>query len=119
MVGVAGNWPSYPYGVTMDKWQFDEVVRSHAHEIMDNGHITISFTRTLKWVMCEWGWIIETTFYDEEETATVETLITYNGKTATLVHRHRFGPCYNVFKSYPRDTQYPIPCIVRLLPCLE
>lgn len=103
----------------VDNWQFSKIAQSHFDEIMDTGEIVIDFNRTLRWMALTWGWVIETIHIDEEQTKTIETLVSYNGETATITHRRRCGPNFNEMKSYVRDSEFPVPCIVNLLPCSE
>jgi hypothetical protein len=97
--------------------KFDQIVENHTTEILEEGGKTIDFHRSMRWVMFDWGWVIETNQIDEDLTTTVETLVSYTGKTAVLIHRHRFGLHHNEMKSYQRDDLFPIACQVQMMPC--
>lgn len=103
----------------MNKYSFDQIAHDHRDEIIEYGVKEIDFQRSMRWYMFDWGWVIETCHFDMEQTATIETLISYNGETATLIHRRRFGVNCNEMKPYHRDNILPIPSKVRLLPCSE
>lgn len=98
------------------KFEYDQVVWDHQAEIIEEVRKFIDFRHTMRITMFEWGWVIETTHIDEDDTVTMETLISYNGYTATVTHRERYGPDYDEMKTYPRDDLLPIPSIVRLWP---
>lgn len=101
----------------MSNLKFDQVVEDHRHEIMEVGNKTIDFHHSMRWVMFDWGWVIETSLFDEELTTTVETLVSYTGRTAVLIHRQRFGLEHHEMKPYRRDDEFPVACQVRLMPC--
>lgn len=100
----------------MEKFRFEQVVKDHQDSILEEGERMIDYHRTIRWVMFDWGWVIETSFLDDYQTTTIETLISYNGETAVLIHRFRYGPDYNEMQQYLRDDFFPVPSCVRLLP---
>lgn len=102
--------------VPTEKFQYEQIVWDHYDEIVERGEKLLGFLRYMRWVMFDWGWAIETSRLDEENTLIVETLISYNAKTATIVHRYRSGPNHNEMKTYQRDNLFPVSSIVRLLP---
>lgn len=102
-----------------NNFRYDEILESHAGEVIEEYAKVLSFHCDMRCVMFEWGWAIETNRLDSEQTTTVETLISYNGETAVLVHRHRYGPNYDEFQPYDRDSILPVPSVVRLTPCSE
>jgi hypothetical protein len=101
--------------MSSNKYKFDKLVDRYCDEIVDFGEVAVDFCRTMRWIVLVWGFIIETAYVDDDWTTVFETLVSYNGKTATLVHRYREGPNHNKMKRYLRDEQYPIPCCVKLL----
>ena len=102
--------------VRAEKFGYEHVVLDHQSEIIEQTGKVIDFHRTMRLTMFEWGWAIETCHVDEDHTTTLETLITYDGYTATITHRARFGPNHDEMKTYRRDSLFPIPSIVRLWP---
>lgn len=100
--------------IPVNRFQFEQIVEDHQMEIVDGGNKVIDFHRTMRYVMFDWGWVIETCHVDDEGTATIETLISYTGNTATITHRHRCGPNHDEMKAYLRDSEFPVPCVVRL-----
>jgi hypothetical protein len=103
--------------VPVSEMKFDQIVESHRNGILESGNKTIDFHRSMRWVMFDWGWVIETNHIDDELTTTVETLVSYTGDTAVLIHRHRFGLHHNEMKPYQRDDLFPIACRVKMMPC--
>jgi hypothetical protein len=103
--------------VPVDEMKFDQIVENHRDQILESGKKTIDFHRSMRWVMFDWGWVIETNHMDGDLTTTVETLVSYTGKTAVLIHRHRFGLYHDEMKPYHRDDVYPIACQVKMMPC--
>lgn len=103
--------------VPVSEMKFDQIVENHPTEILEEGNKTIDFHRSMRWVMFDWGWVIETNHIDEDLTTTVETLVSYTGQTAVLIHRHRFGLQHDGMKSYQRDDLFPIACRVKIMPC--
>lgn len=101
------------------KFEYDQIVWDHQDEILDQVEKYIDVQRSMDITMFEWGWVIETCHVDENRTITLETLVSYDGYTATITNRTRFGPEHNEMQSYPRDNCLPIPSIVRLWPCPE
>lgn len=101
----------------MSGLKFDQIVEDNRQDIVEDGNKTVDFFRSMRWVMFEWGWVIETSLLDDELTTTVETLISYTGRTAVLIHRRRFGVEHTEMKPYQRDDAFPIACHVRLMPC--
>lgn len=97
------------------KFQFQQIVDAHQMEIVEGGQMYINFHYSMRYVKFDWGWVIETCHIDEEGTTTIETLISYTGLTATIVHRVRCGLNHDEMKTYPRDSEYPVPSIVRLI----
>lgn len=103
--------------VPTEDFRFDRLLKTHLDEVIEERHYVIDFHRDMRCAMFEWGWVILTTHLDSEQTTTCETLISYNGKTATLVHRYRYGPNFNRLQPYDRDDILPIPSTVSLIPC--
>ena len=103
--------------VPVSEMKFDQIVENHTAEIVEEGNKTIDFHRSMRWVMFDWGWVIETNQIDEDLTTTVETLVSYTGKTAVLIHRRRFGLSHHEMKPYQRDDLFPIACQVHMMPC--
>jgi hypothetical protein len=101
--------------VPAEKFGYDQVVWDHQGEIIEQTEKTIDSYHTMRVTMFNWGWVIETCWVDEDYTVTLETLISYDGCTATITHRTRYGPNCNR-QAYPRDNHFPIPSIVRLRP---
>ena len=77
------------------------------------------FTRTMTIARYEWGYAIETDHVDDEGIVTLEVLTSVDGVTATLINRERSGENHCTMKSYPRDSNYPVGCHVRLTPCRQ
>lgn len=102
--------------VLTGKFTYEQIVWDHQNEIIEQDEITIDFHRSMRWVMFNWGWVIETCHLDEEQTTTIETLVSYNRKSATITHRFRYGPNHDKMKTYQRDDLFPVSSIVRLLP---
>jgi len=102
--------------VPTEKFEYDQVVWDHQTEIIEEVSKFIDFRHTMRITMFEWGWVIETTHIDEDDTVTMETLISYDGYTATITYRERYGPDHDEMKTYLRDNLLPIPSIVRLQP---
>jgi hypothetical protein len=100
-----------------NKFQYEDIVWDHADDIVESGEKAVDFHHYMRWVMFTWGWVIETRHVDDEQTTTVETLVSYNGKTAVITHRERYGPSHTEMKPYPRDNVLPVPSRVRLLSC--
>ena len=98
------------------KFEYGQVVWDHRAGIIEEVRKFIDFRHTMRITTFEWGWVIETTHIDEDDTVTKETLISYTGYTATITYRERYGPNHDEMKTYPRDDLLPIPSIVRLRP---
>jgi hypothetical protein len=73
-----------------------------------------TFVRTLRIAELGHSWALQTELLDEEGITILETLFTYDGKTASLLERERTGHAHDDMRSYPRDAEFPIGCIVRL-----
>jgi len=101
------------------RFEYDKIIEDHQDEILDQAEKYIDAQRSMDITMFEWGWVIETCHVDENHTVTLETLVSYDGYTATITNRTRFGPEHNEMQPYPRDDYLPIPSIVRLWPCPE
>lgn len=101
----------------VDKYKFDAIVDRHCDEVVGYDNTYVDFWRSMRWVIMTWGFVIETTHEDRDRTTTYETLVSFDGVKAVLMHRCREGPNYNEMNRYLRDEQYPVPCRVRLLPC--
>jgi hypothetical protein len=98
------------------KFEYDQIVWDHREEIVEQTERLIDDYHTMRVTMFEWGWVIETRCVDEDYTTTLETLVSYDGYTATITHRARYGPFYDGTETYVRDSFLPIPSIVRLRP---
>ena len=101
------------------QFQFDQLVMNRLEELIETGKCVITTDRSMRWVKFTWGWVIETCNFDTAKTTTIETLISYNSRSAVIVHRARFGPNYTETVQYSRDYVYPVSSIVWLSPCSE
>jgi len=93
---------------------FDRFLNKHPDTLsVCTYNVTIMRTMTIAEYL--WGWVIETMDLDDEFTTTLETLtLQRTSKTAVLLNRERYGSEYNDFRSYPRDSVFPVGCFVRL-----
>lgn len=93
---------------------FENMCQCTSDEAYDFQEIHVDITRVLTIARYNWGWFIETDSIDENGVTTLECLSSVDGVTATLLNRARFGDAYNNMKSYPRDSEFPVGCKVRL-----
>jgi hypothetical protein len=77
--------------------------------------INVGFVRSMTVARYKWGYLIETEHIDEEGVTTLEVLASQDAYTAILINRERFGENHDDMKPYPRDSQFPIGCFVRLI----
>jgi len=98
------------------KFEYDQIIWDHQDEVIAQTGKVIDSCRHMRITMLEWGWVIETCHVDEDYTKTLETLISYDGYTATITHRTRHGINHDEMRTYPRDNLLPVPSIVRLWP---
>jgi|WetSurMetagenome_2_1015567.scaffolds.fasta_scaffold30081_1 hypothetical protein len=57
---------------------------------------------------------VETEAIDEDNVTTVEVLRSNDRKNFTLIWRERYGGNHDDMRTYPRDSQFPLFCQVRL-----
>jgi hypothetical protein len=75
----------------------------------------INFNKSMTVAQYANCYIIETETIDEEGITTCEVLSSRNKKTAVLISRERTGENHSDMRTYPRDNQFPIGSIVRLV----
>lgn len=98
----------------MQTTYFQTLTRCTSDKVLDFQVIHVDITRVLTFVRYDWGWFIETDSIDEDGVTTLECLSSLDGRIATLLNRARFGGLHNDMKSYPRDSQFPVGCKIRL-----
>ena len=97
---------------------YSNIVALNASEILDTRCVYPDFHSSMRCTRFSWGWVIETAKYDSVASVqTIETLVSYDGVTAVIVHRERHGDESFAKRSYSRDLFYPVSSIVRLIPC--
>ena len=82
---------------------------------MEFRHVQLDFHRGMKWVMLDWGWVIETSQETGGKDVIKETLISHDGKVAVITARSILSAGSPVECRCLRDDDYPVGSIVRLM----
>jgi hypothetical protein len=98
---------------------YELIVTHEEASIMEFRHKQLDFHRSMKWVMLDWGWVIETSQESGNGKDIIkETLISHDGKAAVITARKvesvTSGEDYPVWKCL-REDDYPVGSIVRLV----
>ena len=96
---------------------YEQIVTHEEAAIMEYRHVQLDFNRSMKWVMLDWGWVIETSQTTEGGDTIKETLISYDGRVAVVTAREIVPPrpvITNIYKCL-RDDIYPVGSMVRLV----
>jgi len=95
---------------------YNQIVAKHEAAIMEFRQKQLDFHRGMKWVMLDWGWVIETIQETANKEIIKETLISHDGRVAVIVARNRYTADYSNMCKCLRDDDYPVGSIVRLAP---
>lgn len=103
----------------LDALDYEQIVTHEEASIMEFRHKQLDFHRSMKWVMLDWGWVIETSQESGNGKDIIkETLVSHDGKAAVVTARRvenvASGVEYRVWKCLREDT-YPVGSIVRLV----
>jgi hypothetical protein len=94
---------------------YTQIVAKHEASIIEFRHTQLDFHRGMKWVMLDWGWVIETSQETTGKEIIKETLISHDGRVAVITARTLDSTRgTEVWKCW-RDDDYPVGSIVRLL----
>jgi hypothetical protein len=91
-----------------------DFLKDEAEHVVAYKSQLIDFNHTLVVVELDYGVVVETMFTGDNETTLVETLFSTDRKLFTVIGRWRVGPEHSEWKSYPRDSFYPLRGQVRL-----
>jgi hypothetical protein len=95
---------------------YNQIVALHEGSIIEFRQKQLDFHRGMKWVMLDWGWVIETSLETAGKEIIKETLISHDGRVAVITARFLlWAKPDTVWKSL-RDDDYPVGSIVRLAP---
>jgi hypothetical protein len=102
---------------TLSGWSVN-VQKTLFEQYADDARYTVTlyptFVRILRVAVFEDKQVVQTEVLGEDGITVVETLITYDGNTAVMIDRERFGLGHEVMRTYPRDYEFPIGGTVRL-----
>lgn len=94
---------------------YDQIVAPCMASVIEFRHKQLDFHRGMKWVMLDWGWVIETTQETDRKEIIKETLISHDGRVAVITARNRYAADYSNMHKCLRDDGYPVGSIVRLV----
>jgi hypothetical protein len=100
-----------PDPLTLD---YEQIVSGHEASIMEFRHVQLDFHRGMKWVMLDWGWVIETSQETAGKDVIRETLISHDGRVAVITAREIVAANSGGTCRCLRDDDYPVGSIVRL-----
>jgi hypothetical protein len=104
------------YGVLMAiVLDYEQIVSTNEASIMEFRHVQLDFHRGMKWVMLDWGWVIETSQETAGKDIIKETLVSHDGRTAVITARTVDSAKSNKVWKCLRDDDYPVGSIVRLV----
>ncbi len=89
-------------------------MKDEAEHVLRYTSQLVDFNRILAVVELDYGVVVETMFTDNNETTVTETLFSTDRKVFILIGRWRVGPEHSEWKSYPRDSFYPLQEFIRL-----
>lgn len=95
---------------------YDVIVACDEASIMEFHHKQLDFHRGWRWIMLDWGWVLETTQETAAKEIIKETLVTHDGREAVITARRAVAADYGEMWACDRDDTFPVGCIVRLTP---
>jgi hypothetical protein len=94
---------------------YENIVTDQEASIMEYQHVQLDFHRSMKWVMLDWGWVIQTSQETAGKDIIRETLISHDGRVAVITARQLSTSTRATVWKCLRDDDYPVGSIVRLL----
>lgn len=107
--------PFWVQHLSAQQFCYANIVGLNTSEILDTYCVRPNFRDCMHWTSFSWGWAIETT-KNANGIQIIETLVSYDGVTAVVVHREHHGKKQYKMQPHFRNSLYPVPSVIRLLP---